>query len=116
MAGGGVAMMQLRLQFQQNRVADEVSAITAVVRPILEGLLYSLKGAVVEDAGGHERITLQLLARLYRSADRDVGICFEYAVHDAIARLDESVITRLDDAMKLCNLRGHDPASILFGL
>ena len=36
-------MIQLRLEFQENPVADEVSAITAVVRPILEGLLYSLK-------------------------------------------------------------------------
>lgn len=32
--------LQLRLQLQRNAVADEVSAITAVVRPILEGLLY----------------------------------------------------------------------------
>ena len=41
--------MQLRLQFQQSPVADEVSAITAVVRPILEGLLYGLKADVVEE-------------------------------------------------------------------
>ena len=33
--------IQLRLEFQRNPVADEVSAITAVVRPILTGLLYA---------------------------------------------------------------------------
>jgi hypothetical protein len=31
--------MQLRLELQLNPVADEVSALTAVVRPILEGTL-----------------------------------------------------------------------------
>jgi hypothetical protein len=43
--------MQLRLQFQENAVADEVAAVTAVVRPILEGLLYGLKREAADDAG-----------------------------------------------------------------
>ena len=42
--------MQLSLQFQRNPVADEVSAITAVVRPILEGVLYALKAEHIADA------------------------------------------------------------------
>ena len=71
--------MQLRLQYQQNAVADEVSAITGVVRPILEGVLYALKQDVVEEAGGYENIKLKMLPRFYRPGDRDCGICFEYA-------------------------------------
>lgn len=58
-------MIQLRLEFQESPVADEVSAITAVVRPILEGLLYSLKKEVVERAGGYEGAKLLMLPRLY---------------------------------------------------
>ena len=35
--------LQLRLEFQESPVFDEVSAVTAIVRPILSGILYSLK-------------------------------------------------------------------------
>jgi hypothetical protein len=109
--------MQLRLQFQQNPVADEVSAITAVVRPILEGILYALKGEHVADAGGHDQIRLRTLARLYKQADRDCGICFEYAVHDALSRREPSVLERIDEAVNgHCNVQGHDVGSLLFGL
>jgi hypothetical protein len=109
--------MQLRLQYQRNPVADEVSAITAVVRPILEGLLYGLKGDVVAEFGGHDRVKLKLLPRLYRPGDRDVGICFEYAVHEALNRREPSVVERLHDAMSVhCRIPGEAPASILFGL
>jgi hypothetical protein len=108
--------MQLRLQFQQNEVADEVAAVTAVVRPILEGLLYGLKREVAVDAGGYEAIRLRSLPRLYRAGDRDCGICFEYAVHDALNRRDADVLERVHDAVRMCNVQGGEPASILFGL
>jgi hypothetical protein len=108
--------MQLRLQFQQNPVADEVSAITAVVRPILEGLLYALKTDVVAEVGTHADVKLKMLPRLYRPGDRDCGICFEYAVHDALNRREPSVMERLHDAMAVhCAVPGIEPASILFG-
>lgn len=100
--------MQLRFQFQQNPVADEVSAITAVIRPILEGVLYALKTDVVAEIGGYENIKLKMLPRLYRPGDRDCGICFEYAVHDALNRNEPSVLERLDNAMTAyCNVPGH---------
>ncbi len=72
--------IQLRLETQLNRVADPVSAITAVVRPILYGTLHALQHARVERLGGYERITVADLAREYRAGDGDCGICFEYAV------------------------------------
>ena len=108
--------MQLRLEFQLNPVGDEVAALTAVIRPILRGTLYALKGEAVEDAGGHEAIKLRTLSRLYRQGDGDCGICFEYAVHDAVMRGDEKVVERIEDAMtRLCKVPGGEPASILFG-
>ena len=50
--------VQLRLEFQDSPVADEVSAITAIVRPILEGILYGLKEDVANEAGGYQNLRL----------------------------------------------------------
>lgn len=108
--------IQLRLEFQQNGVADEVSAITAVVRPILQGLLNGLKADVVEEVGGHDNVKLKILPRLYRPGDGDCGLCFEYAIHDALTRHDPLVQERVVDAMSnFCNVPGREAASILFG-
>jgi len=107
----------IRLENQLNPVADEVSALTAVVRPILEGTLYSIKREIADDLGGFEKITLALLARVYRPGDGDCGICFEYAIHDALNRNEQSVLDRVDTALSAhCNVPGHSTASILFGL
>jgi hypothetical protein len=109
--------MQLRLQFQESGVADEVAAITAVVRPILEGTLYGLKADVVEQVGGYDHCTLSMLSRLYRPGDGDCGLCFEYAVHDALNRREPAVMERVHDAAhQFCNVPGQEPSSILFGL
>lgn len=109
--------MQLQLEFQRNPVADEVSAITAVVRPILRGVLYALKAEVVDDAGGHPNVRLRTLPRLHRAGDGDCGICFEYAVHDALVRGEPTVVERVEDALvSRCRVRGNETASILFGL
>jgi hypothetical protein len=102
--------MEIRLQTQQNPVADQVSALTAVVRPILQGVLYALKRPIVGQVGGYEAV------RLSRPGDGDCGICFEYAVHDAVSRFEPSVMERVNDALgDLCRLPGQEPASILFG-
>jgi hypothetical protein len=110
-----VHTMQLRFEFQQNVVMDEVSAITAVVRPILLGILYGLKGEVIAESGGHTGLKLFMLARLRRPGDGDVGICFEYAVHDALMRQDPRISERIANAMAVCNVPGASIASILFG-
>src|SRR5262249_38371479 len=72
--------MYIREQRQQNPVADEVLALTAVVRPVLPGTLDALKNEVVSEAGGFEGVKLLMLPRLYKAGDGDCGICFEYAV------------------------------------
>lgn len=112
-----VGTMQLRLELQTNRVADEVSALTAVVRPILQGTLFALKRDVVAEMGGYDQIKLKMLPRLYRAGDRDCGICFEYAVHDALNRRESSVFDRISDALSThCHVPGNAIASILFGI
>jgi hypothetical protein len=108
--------MRIQQERQLNPIADEVLALIAVVCPILTGVLYALKQDVVKAVGGYEKVTLQLLARLYRGGDGDCGICFEYAVHEAMRRGDHRVLQRIADAAKLCNVPGKDPKSILFGL
>lgn len=107
--------MQLRLEFQENPIADEVSAITAVVRPVLLGILYSLSQQVVAEAGGTDKVKLFMLPRLRRPGDGDIGICFEYAVHDALRRADALVSDKVADALRECNLTGTSISSILFG-
>jgi hypothetical protein len=90
--------MRVQEQRQLNPVTDEVLALTAVVRPILTGTLYALKADVVAEAGGYDEVKLKMLPRLYRKGDGDCGICFEYAVHEAISRGDGRVLERISDA------------------
>ncbi len=108
--------MELRLQTQVNPVADEVSALISVVRPILEGLLYGLKQDVVAEVGGYTEVKLKMLPRLYRRGDGDIGLCFEYAVHQAIRRGRTAVCERVADALRLCNVRGQQLSSLLFAV
>jgi hypothetical protein len=108
--------MEVRKQKQLNPIADEVLALTAVVRPILAGVLYALKRDIVKDVGGYDNVTLKMLARLYRPGDGDIGICFEYAVHEALNEQDPRVVERINDAVKLCKIKGGATKSILFGI
>ena len=66
---------------------------------------------------GIQKIPLNLLARLYKSGDGDCGICFEYAVHDAINRNDQMALDRVYTAMsRHCHIDGDEVNSILFGM
>jgi hypothetical protein len=112
----GAGLMRVREQRQLSPVQDEVLALTAVVRPILVGTLYALKADIVQEAGGYDNVKLKMLSRLYKAGDGDCGICFEYAVHEAISRGDGVVLERMWDAAKLCKLDGDEPRSLLFGL
>lgn len=108
--------MRIRKQIQLEAVQDDVLALTSVIRPILEGLLYALKAEMVAEVGGYENVKLKILPRLYREGSGDVGICFEYAVHDAVRRGDQRVLERLHDAARLCKVPGQNANSVLFGL
>jgi hypothetical protein len=112
----GVFLMDIREERQQNPVAEEVSALIAVTRPIVNGVLQSIRREMI-DAAGHRRedLPLKLLGRLRKQGDGDTGVAFEYAVHDAVARHDPAVTQRIEDALRLCRI-GGDPASILFAV
>lgn len=109
-------MADLLKYTQSTYVQSEVEAQFSVIIPILKGILYSLNRDVVNQVGGYEKITLALLARLYRPGGGDCGICFEYAVHDAIVHNNPMVLERIDTALaKYCKIKNGDPTSILFG-
>ena len=108
--------MDLRKEIQIDEIQDEILAITSIIRPVLIGTLYSLKHDIVSKVGGYEKVTLDLLPRLRREGDGDCGICFEYAVHDAVRGGDQRVQDRLSEALKLCKVRGSELNSILFGI
>jgi len=110
-----LSKLSIRSEVQRSAVASEVGALIAVVRPILEGLLYSLKADVANEAGGLAGVKLKMLPRLYRPGDGDCGICFEYAVHDAVMRRDADVLQRIEDSLKQCRVPGSAYQSILFG-
>jgi hypothetical protein len=108
--------MDLRKEIQRNEVADEVQALIAVVIPILQGVVYALKDEAVSDAGGLAGLKLRQLPRVYRQGDGDCGICFEYAVHDALASGNQVILDRIDTALsQYCRIKGGNPSSILFG-
>lgn len=100
---------------QQNPVCDLYSAHIAVVRPILSGLLYSLKRQVVDQLEGYEKVPLFMLPRLRREGDGDIGICFEYAVHEALRQRQAGITERIYDALtRYCRVPGAEIESILF--
>ena len=70
---------------QIGNVEDPVRAKLAIVIPILKATLHSLARDRAERLGGVTKITLHDLARECREGHGDAGICFEYAVHEAIA-------------------------------
>ena len=66
-------------------------------------------------SGGYDNMPLFMLPRAYRKGDGDCGICFEYAVHDAVRRHDPDVMDRIEAAFKICRMPGTNMDSILFG-
>ncbi len=110
------AVMKVRTQVQSSPIADEVSALISVIRPILDGLLYGLRKDIVDNAGGYEGVKLKLLPRLYRRGDGDVGLCFEYAVHNALKSNTGPVCERVADALKICKVPGNNVSSLLFAV
>ncbi len=107
--------VKLAVERQREAIRDAMRAQLAMVRPILRATLFSLAGERVERLGGYGEITVADLAREYREGSGDCGICFEYAVHDAIRRQDPLVEPRIAEVLDdFCGVRGR-PRSILFG-
>ncbi|MFF2408979.1 hypothetical protein [Streptomyces sp. NPDC058092] len=107
--------MQIRAEKQNNPVADEVSALVAVTRPIIAGIYHSI-GRDMLTTLRREDIPLKLLGKIRSQGDGDTGIAFEYAVHDAVVNSVPIVVERVADALGRCRIYQGDPASILFAI
>lgn len=108
--------MDLREERQQNPVADDYSALIAVTRPIVAALLHSVADEHLEPHGGPKQIKLKHLGRVRKANDGDLGVAFEYAVHQAVMDAEATVTERVADALGLCRIKQGDPASILFAM
>lgn len=108
--------MEVREERQQSAVAEDVSALVAVTRPIIAGLLHSIGEEFLTAHGGRENLRLADLGRVRKANDGDLGIAFEYAVHDAIVNGTPVVMDRVSEALRRCRIERGDPASILFAM
>lgn len=108
--------MEVREERQRSAVAEDVSALVAVTRPILAGLLHSIGEEFLTPHGGRENLRLGDLGRVRKANDGDLGVAFEYAVHDAIVNRTPVVMERVSEALRRCRIERGDPASILFAM
>lgn len=107
--------LNLNVEKQTAAIQSEVLALVTVMRPILLGLLHSSRHDLVAEAGGFENMKLKMLPQIHNPGDGDVGICFEWAIHDAIRRNDVLILGRISDALKRCKINQGSITSILFG-
>lgn len=107
--------MKLQAATQSAPISDAARARIALTLPIMKGILFALQSERVARLGGHEKITLADLAREYREGSGDCGICFEYAVHDAIRGKDPTIHALISNVLEdFCGIR-DGAESILFG-
>lgn len=107
--------MKLITSVQKAEVRGAVGAKFAMIAPVLEAMLHSLPLDRTARLGGAEKVTLHDLARELRSGSGDAGICFEYAVHEAIATRSPLIHELASDVLgRFCNIKA-EAASILFG-
>lgn len=108
--------MEVREEVQRNEVAEPVTALTAVARPIIAAVLHSIAEEQLEPYRSREAVPLKSLGRLRKEGDGDVGIAFEFAVHDAMMHGNEAILDRVSDALRLCRIRADDVQSIFFAM
>jgi hypothetical protein len=107
--------MRILRSFQRAEIADAVRAKFAMAAPILEATLYSVSVERIERLDGYASWTLADLAREFREGDGDAGICFEWAVHEAIANHNPLIWPLASDVLdQFCGI-GDGADSILFG-
>lgn len=107
--------MRLLKTVQTEELADPVRAKFAMVVPILEATLFSMNRKRAERLGGYEKMTLWDVAREGREGSGDAGICFEWAVHDAIASQHPLIHPLASEVLQdFCGIGGGS-SSILFG-
>ena len=109
--------MRIDQQVQQNPVADETAALTAMTRPILVAIAQSVARERLDSIGlTYSTIPLLNLKGLWEVGDGDLGNAFEFVVHHAVINGDPVVAERIVDALKLCRINAEDPGSIFFAV
>jgi hypothetical protein len=107
--------MRLLVSSQESEIADPVRSKFAMIVPVIEATLFALNKDRIVRLGGLRDWTLSDLAREYREGSGDAGICFEYAVHQAIATRDPLIWPLASDVLeRYCGIRGGSE-SLLFG-
>jgi hypothetical protein len=108
--------MRYKLQIQRAEIEERVRARFSMVIPILRGMLNSTAAHILDQVGGREGVTLEVFARIYIERDGDYGICFEYAVHQAIQQRHPSIHPLISGVLEdFCGIK-NDAESILFGI
>lgn len=108
--------MKYKLQVQRDQIAEATRARFAMLIPILGGMLLSTKQNIVQQAGGYDKITFEMFARVYIEHPGDHGICFEYAVHQCIKNRDPAIHSTISSVLEdFCGIKGG-AESILFGI
>src|SRR5437899_6064427 len=107
--------MRYSLQVQRDAVGEAVRARFAMIIPILSGMLFSANRMMVDAIGGYDNVTFEQFTRIYVENPGDYGICFEYAVHQAIKDRNPALHPVVRDVLEdFCNIKGG-AESILFG-
>ena len=107
--------MKLQTEKQRAPITDAARSRIALALPVLKGMLFALQKDRVARLGGYDRITLADLGREYREGSGDCGICFEYAVHDALLAKDPNIYPRISEVLEdFCGIKSG-AESILFG-
>lgn len=108
-------MIKILSSAQIADIEDPVRSKFAMIIPVLEATLHSLARDRINRLGGVDAVTLHDLAREFRSGTGDAGICFEYAVHRAIATQNPLIYPLASEVLdRYCGIpQGAD--SILFG-
>lgn len=107
--------MKILASVQAAPISDPVRSKLAMVVPVIEATLNSMNRGRLERLGGIDQWTLHDLARERLEGDGDTGICFEYAVHEAIARKDEMLWPLASEVLEqFCGIGGGS-SSLLFG-
>ncbi len=107
--------MKIQKAMQNTPITDAARARIALTLPVLKGVLLALQHQRVERLGGYEKITLADLGREYREGSGDCGICFEYAVHDALQAKDPNIYNRISTILNDFIGIKAGAESILFG-
>lgn len=92
--------MKYKPQVQQDAVREAVRARYAMVIPIIRGMLNATKTSVLDQVGGRDKVSLEVFARMYLEKPGDYGICFEYAVHQAMRDREASIYPLVSEVLE----------------